>query len=366
MRLSAILSIYIGRHFLVSFLALLAALLALILLFDIVELMRRAAARPEVSFGAISEMALLKLPHLGQKIFPFAALFSGMLVFWRMTRSHELAVTRSAGVSAWQFLLPVLMLTAMIGTVSIAAINPLASASLSRFERIEAAMLKGQKSDLAISPTGLWLRQGDLSGQSVVHAARVLQQGDEVELSDVVIFVYRGADTFEYRIDAEQARLERGYWRLTGVWFFTPESAPRRADEYLLKTDLTLTKIQDSFAPPETMSFWALPSFIRTLEAAGFSAVRHRLHWHALLATPLLMCAMVLIAATFTLRQDRRGSTAVVIASGVLTGFALYVAQDFVFALGLSDSIPVTLAAWTPSGVATLLGIAMLFHLEDG
>jgi hypothetical protein len=26
----------------------------------------------------------------------------------------------------------------------------------------------------------------------------------------------------------------------------------------------------------------------------------------------------------------------------------------------------VTLAAWTPSGVATLLGLAMLLHLEDG
>ena len=349
-----------------SFLLLLAALLGLILLFDIVELMRRAAPRPEVSFGTITEMALLKLPYLGQKIFPFAALFAGMLVFWRLTRSHELVVTRSAGVSAWQFLLPVLVLSALLGFASVTAVNPLASASLSRFERIEATVLKGQKSDLAISESGLWLRQGDLSGQSVVHAARVLQQGDEVELSDVVIFVYRGIDIFDYRIDAEHARLENGFWKLTDVWFFRPETAPSRTDEYLLKTDLTLAKIQDSFAPPETMSFWALPGFIRTLEGAGFSALRHRLHWHALLATPLLMCAMVLIAATFTLRQDRRGSTSFILAAGVLTGFALYVAQDFVFALGLSDSIPVTLAAWTPSGVAALLGITMLLHLEDG
>jgi lipopolysaccharide export system permease protein len=328
--------------------------------------MRRAAARPDVTFAKISEMALLKLPYMGQKIFPFAALFSGMLVFWRLTRSHELVVTRGAGVSAWQFLLPVLAISALLGLTDISAINPLASASLSRFERIESAVLKGQQSELAISESGLWLRQGDLSGQSVVHAANVLQQGNDVELSDVVIFVYRGTDTFDYRIDADHARLEDGYWKLTDAWFFKPESSPRHEDEYRLKTDLTLAKIQDSFAPPETMSFWVLPGFIRTLEAAGFSALRHRLHWHALLATPLLMCAMILIAATFTLRQDRRGSTVFVVAAGVLTGFTLYVAQDFVFALGLSDSIPVTLAAWTPSGVAALLGIAMLFHLEDG
>jgi len=49
-----------------------------------------------------------------------------------------------------------------------------------------------------------------------------------------------------------------------------------------------------------------------------------------------------------------------------LTGFVLYFFSDVVFALGLSDSIPVALAAWTPSGVATLLGLTTLLHLEDG
>ena len=76
--------------------------------------------------------------------------------------------------------------------------------------------------------------------------------------------------------------------------------------------------------------------------------------------------AMVLIAATFTLRHARQGGGSYVIGGGVLTGFVLYFFSDIVFALGLSDSIPATLAAWTPAGVATLLGLATLLHLEDG
>ena len=78
------------------------------------------------------------------------------------------------------------------------------------------------------------------------------------------------------------------------------------------------------------------------------------------------MCAMVLIGATFSLRLIRRGGTAYVIAAGVFTGFLLYFFSDVVFALGRSDNIPPVLAAWTPSGVAILLGSAMLLHLEDG
>ncbi len=359
-------SIYIGRNFLFSFVALLLMFLMLILLFDTIELLRRAAAKPEISFAMVLKMALLKLPHMGQQTFPFAVLFGGMAAFWRLTRHHELVITRAAGVSAWQILLPVIVIAFLLGVFKITVVNPLAAAMLSRFERIEAVLLKGQKSSLAIFDTGLWLRQSNETGQSVIHSQQVLQQGTDVELRNVIVFMYQGADRFQERIDAEYARLEDGFWLIRDAWVHNPEKPSQFRKEYWLPTDLTLSSIQDSFAPPETMSFWALPRFIETLENAGFSALRHRLYWLTLLATPLLMLAMVLIAATFTLRHSRRGGTSFVIASGVLTGFVFYFFSDVVFALGLSDSIPVTLAAWTPSGVTTLLGLAMLLHLEDG
>ena len=129
---------------------------------------------------------------------------------------------------------------------------------------------------------------------------------------------------------------------------------------------MTISQIQESFAPPETMSFWDLPGFIETLEAAGFSAVKHRIHWQSILATPMLLCAMVLIAATFSLRLTRRGGTGLLVLGGMFAGFLLFFLTDVVLALGMSGSIPVILAAWAPAGVFTLLGLAMLLHLEDG
>ncbi len=324
------------------------------------------AAKPNVDFRVVLEMALMKLPHMGQETFPFATLFGGMAAFWRLTRSHELVITRAAGVSAWQFLLPAIFIAFLLGLLQITMINPLASTTLTRFERLETVYFKGQKSFLALSGSGLWFRQANPDGQSVLRAESVLQQRDEVELNDVVVFMYKGKDEFRHRIDAKSAKLEDGFWHMNDAWIYEPETPAVFEKEYWLSTDLTLDRIQDSFAPPETMSFWELPDFIKTLENAGFSAIRHRLHWHTLLAAPFLMCAMVLIAATFTLRHSRRGATTFVISGGVLAGFVLYFFSDVVFALGLSDGIPVTLAAWTPSGVATLLGLAMLLHLEDG
>lgn len=366
MRVSSTLSYYIGRRFLLDFLLLITLFIFLIFMFDTVELLRRAASKPNVSFATVVGMSLLKLPHLGQEIFPFAILFGGMASFWRLTRSNELVITRAAGVSAWQFMFPVLVVAFGLGVLQVTIINHFASATLTRYELLEARHIKGNDNLLALSGSSLWLRQSNETGQSVVHADHVLQQGQDVALSNVVVFMYSGEDTFSGRLNAETAELEDGFWRMTNTWVYKPDQSPVFEKEYWLETDLTLNKIQDSFAPPETMSFWALPGFISQLEKAGFSAIRHRLHWHTLLAAPFLMCAMILIAATFTLRQSRRGATTFVIAGGVLSGFVLYFFSDVVFALGLSDSIPVVLAAWTPSGVATLLGLTMLLHLEDG
>ena len=366
MRLSTTISVYTGRQFLGAFFAVLAVFLALILMLDVIELLRRAASRETVTFAAIIELAMMKLPHMGQQTFPFAVLFGGMAAFWRLARSHELEVTRAAGVSAWQFLMPTLLLAFALGLFKIGAFNPLASIMLGRFELLEARYFKGQTSALAISESGLWLRQGDANGQSVIHAQSILQQDSEVELHRASVFLYQGNDHFTGRVEAARGSLEEGHWRFDDVWILKPEESPVHRKVYRMATDLTLSRIQNNFAPPETMSFWSLPSFIDTLERAGFSATRHRLHWHSLLATPLLMCAMVLIAATFTLRHPRRGGGGYVLLGGILTGFVLYFLSDLVFALGASDSIPVVLAAWTPSGVATLLGLAMLLHLEDG
>ena len=133
MRLSSTMSLYIGRQFLASFMVVFMAFVLLILVVDIIELLRRSASRPEITFAMVLEMALLKLPHMGQQTFPFAALFGGMAAFWRLTRNHELMVTRAAGVSAWQFLLPVIGIAFLLGLFKITIFNPLASATLSRF-----------------------------------------------------------------------------------------------------------------------------------------------------------------------------------------------------------------------------------------
>ena len=364
MQLSATLSRYLSRQFIFWLVSVFLTLTGVALLFDTVELMRRASGKTEATLGIIFQMGLFKLPHLVELILPFTVLFGAMLAFWRLAKANEVVVVRSAGVSVWQFLLPALVVAFLIGIFHITIFNPFAAITLAKFEQLESRYLKRSTSMLAVSKNGVWLRQADAGGQAVIHALRVSQ--DQMILHDVIIFLFEGTDHFAGRVDAKSAQLEKGYWHVKDAWISAPNRVAKRVDTYRLKTDLTVEKIQESFASPETMSFWDLPDFISALEAAGFSGHRHRLHLYTLYAFPVLLCAMVLIAATFTLRVNRRTGAVFAIGGGVFLSFLLYFLADVVHALGLSANVPTLLAAWTPAGVTLMLGLAMLLHLEDG
>ncbi|MCE9651093.1 MAG: LPS export ABC transporter permease LptG [Parvibaculum sp.] len=358
------LSGYLGRRFFTAVLMTFGVFLCLIYMIDLVELMRRSSSQSDMSFGVLASMALLNLPTVGGDTLPFAVLFGGMAAFLRFTRNNELVIARASGVSVWQFMFPALAVAFAIGTFIVTVYNPVASTMSARYGQLEAKYLRGQTSLLAVSPNGLWLRQADADGQSVVHALRISELG--LKLEDVTIFLYDSGDSFSGRIDAHHATLEDGYWDLRDVWVSRLNDQPRHYDTFRQPTTLTLTKVQESFADPDTISFWDLPRFIDMAEAAGFSAKRYRLHFYDLLATPVLLCTMVLVGAVFSLRTSRLGGLVQLVLGGVFAGFVLYFVSDLSLALGLSGVLPPFLAAWSPAIVAMMLGLAVLFHLEDG
>jgi lipopolysaccharide export system permease protein len=363
-RLSATLSRYLGRRTLLGIGIALFGLAAAALVVDIVELLRRTYGRPGVRLSTVLLMAMLHLPFLIQKLMPFGVLFGTILTFQRLTRTHELVGARAAGVSVWQFLAPALLVALGLGLFTVLAFNPLASVLVARYDALEHKFLSDPSSLISVAPGGLWLRQPDADGDLLIHARQM--NPDSGVLERVVVFSFDAEGRFSGRVDAATARLRPGFWELRDPLVSKPEGSSHNQPVLEIPTDLTAVGIQESFASPETLSFWDLPGFVSQLEEVGFSAREHRLYWHGLLALPLLLSAMLLIGTTSTLRLVRYGGTGLLIAAGLATGFLFYVLSDVVFAIGLSGRLPAIFAAWIPAGVAVLLGLTTLLHLEDG
>ena len=149
-------------------------MISITFLLDYIELIRRSGSRDQATWGVLLEMAALKLPHTAQDVMPFAILFGTMLVFWRLTRSNELVAARAAGVSAWAFLAPALLMALLIGMVAVMLFNPVASAMQASYEKLENRILRLAGDPTSLSNGGLWLRQSDgAGGQVILHGEKI-------------------------------------------------------------------------------------------------------------------------------------------------------------------------------------------------
>jgi lipopolysaccharide export system permease protein len=133
-----------------------------------------------------------------------------------------------------------------------------------------------------------------------------------------------------------------------------------------LSSELTRDSIRDSFGTPSAIPFWELPAYIAGLQKAGFSATSYQVWLQMELAQPVLLAAMVLIAAGFTMRHARFGKTGTMVLYALMAGFGIFFLRNFAQVLGDTGQIPVLLAAWTPPVAAVLASLGLLLHLEDG
>lgn len=364
-----ILHLYFARRFLVTFIGVYAAFFVMLGLVDMLEQVRRFDS-DAVSFGAIVTLTLLNVPEGLYRILPLAVILAGVALFIAMGRSSEMVIAKAAGRAALTAVLAPVLVAALIGCVGVAVLNPLVAATSKQYDVLAGRYLDRTASVSSISRGGLWLRQGDKDGQTVIRAARAGLDG--TELSGVSFLSFDEDGLPAQRIEAARARLTPGAWEVEDAKLWplkdsdNPERDAREYDTLSIATNLTQNEIVDSFGIPSAIPIWELPGFIARLERAGFSARQHRVWFQMEMALPLLLAAMVLISASFTLRPARFGRTGLMVVYALLLGFSLYFIRNFAQILGENGQIPIFLAAWGPPVAAALLPLGLLLHQEDG
>lgn len=367
---STTLAIYIARQFMLSTLSMVLALTGLVSLFDFIDLLRRAATRPNVPASLIVKIAALHVPYYIIYVLPFGILLGGIVCFSRLTRSSELIVARAAGISAWQFLASPLACALLTGLLTTTGISALSSTMFRSAEMLDQTYLRTGGGPLTLNGGALWLRQSDDGlvphGVAILHAQDVHLIDGALKVSGVSIFRLDDRDRLIVRVEAPQGALGDHQWILHGTSVLHPDHLPQQIGDMTLPSDLTIGRVQESFASPDTLSVFALPGFISLLERSGFPSIRHRLHFQSLLALPILAGTMALVSAGFSMRPTRRGGVARMLGSGIAAGFALFTISKVAEQFGESGALPPVLAAWAPTGAGLCLAVALLLHMEDG
>lgn len=363
-----ILERYLIRRVALTFLMVSGIFLSMLLLLDMVEQLRRLAAQSP-GFAQVLRLSALNLPEGFYEIAPLVLMLAGMWVGLSWSRSSEFVVIRATGRSVPHLLIVPALVVLVASAGFVAVMNPMVAGASREYSRV-LAQVRGTASSVAVlSDEGLWLRQADAGGQTVIHAQRAEETG--TILHDVTFLVFHATGGITTRLSAERADLRPGLWELSEVklWELSdpnPEQSAQRSDTLALPTDLTPEQIRDSFAQVRAIPLAQLPGFIATLERAGFSALEHRMRLNMELALPVLLTGMMLLSLALSIHHMRAGGAGIRALVTILAGFSLFFLRNFAQVLGESGQIPVVLAAWGLPVATVLFAIGIMLNLEEG
>src|SRR5690349_16456172 len=153
---------YFGMRFLGAVMSVFLGIFVLIVLVDYIELMRRAAEIPNLSAWMVAKTSFFRVPQLTERLLPFSVLVGAMTCYLALSRRNELVVARSAGMSAWQFVAPALIVAFVMGIAATAIYNPLSAIMREWSKKLEAEMF-GEKQQMMQMQSalgfGFWVRQ---------------------------------------------------------------------------------------------------------------------------------------------------------------------------------------------------------------
>lgn len=363
-KLSSLLFRYLVKEFLVKFGAFFLILLGIVYLFDVVELIRRASGNDAISISDIFIMAFYKLPSIGHELIPFITLFAAIATFRNLSERQELVTLRSAGLSVWQFIIPVISATFILSIFYMTVLHPLSTAATARYESLNNLYFGDGVETITIIDDGLWLRQEDKSGSFILKARQIDAQ--KWVMDDVSVFFFDDDNVHTQRIDANSAQLKPKEWIFKDVTVYKKDGGTTPIPLLKLSTTLTSDIIAESFSDPETISFWRMPYFIQSVDKTGLDTINIRAHYQSLLSQPLLLIAMVFMAAVISLRTQRTSGLLPIIIATLTFGFIAFFLSGFLKALSLGHEIPLILGIWSAPLLILLCAVTLLTRLEDG
>lgn len=357
---SKTIALYTSKMFVVRTFAFLAGLVLILQTLDLLGESSAILAVPGNSEAQIWHYVLLRVPQLIALFLPFSVLLGTLITLATLNQNSEVVIFKSAGISAHQILAPL-----MVAALGIAAINFVFNERVLVQTNAQLDAWKGagyaRVPPDARAITDSWVR----AGEDLFHAGTVTGIGQATTLRDVTVYDRVGNRLVQV-IRAQAARPITGGWRLTGVRAFDVERGVEVASEVRdFPSEVTSSQFTTVAVNPDHVPLWTLLSEIREQRAAGRPVDQLIAKANHKVSGPLSAVLMPLLGGVAAFGLARSGKLFVRAVIGMFLGFAFFVADNFMMAMGNFGNVPPLLAAWAPFMLFLLIGETVLFRTEE-
>ncbi len=357
---SRTIALYTARLFLTRVLAFLVALVVILQTLDLLGESSDILAVAGNGDAELWRYVTLRIPQLVAQFLPFSVLLGTLVTLASLNQNSEVVIFKAAGISAHQILAPLIAAAFGIAVVHF-AFNELVlvntNKQLDAWQRVD----YGKVPPATSTGNEAWVREGGM----LFHAEQVTGRGSATRLADLTIYD-RSSGQLSNIIRAQSARPTASGWLLENVRRFnvargTQETLPSLA----MTTDIDPARFTETSVVPSETPFWELRRDIREVRAAGrpvdtlVAGLNHKI------SGPLSAILMPLLGAVAAFGLARSGKLFIRAVIGMALGFAYFVADNFMLAMGQFGAVTPSLAAWAPFLLFFLVGEAVLFRTEE-
>jgi lipopolysaccharide export system permease protein len=359
---------YIGKNFLIKFINVVIATSLMIMVFNLFDVSGKVGGN--IKWSRSLQLAAFQIPGFLEDMSMFLVMLAAMITLSALSAKSEITIMRSAGLSLWQILQPLIICAFILGVFLVVFFGPFTILANKKYSQMEQKYINLQGNDILEPPGGIWLRQKNVlkkNEEIIIRANKVYKKN--LELTGVSLWFFNSDGGYYKKIDAKKMQLRDDYWELKDVVINDDFNVNRRLAALNILTYLQpqfiIQKIINNFDNVKLFSIFDLPKLIVNLEESGFSSRKFVIYYYSLLNKPFIFVSMVLIAAFFGINNFRNKNNILYISAGIMAGLVLYIGLEIINAFGASGLIPPFTATWLVSLILLTATILLVFKKEN-
>ena len=309
-------------------------------------------------------LTALFIPSLIIKMLPFIIFISSLWFLLDLRNSRDLLTLKVFGYSNFKIFFILATTSFVFGWMILFTINPFTSTMVKYYEQTKSEYSKDIDHLVSINKNGLWTKENLNTGYRIISS-------DEIKknvLKKITIFDLDKNYNLVQKIYSKTADISKNKWDLKEVTIIKFDNGMVQEsyeENYSLISKYDHKKINSLFRNFDTMSFLDLILNYQDLQKKGYNKAYLDQNLNSMLSLPFFLFMMTALASILTMNTLRKSNNFTFIVVGLIACVAVYYFKDLSLALGKTDRVSLSLAAWIPVAVIGLFSSVGILQINE-
>ena len=309
-------------------------------------------------------LTALFIPSLIIKMLPFIIFISSLWFLLNLRNSKDLLALKVFGFSNFKIFFILAITSFVFGWIILFTINPFTSTMVKYYEKTKSGYSKDIDHLVSINKNGLWTKEDLDSGHRIISANEIKKN----LLKEITIFDLDKNYNPIRKIYSKTADISQNKWELKEVIIFKFDKGMAEEsykDNYSITSKYDHEKINNLFRNFDTMSFLDLILNYKDLQNKGYNKAYLDQNLNSMLSLPFFLFMMTALASILTMNTLKQSNSFTFIVVGLIACVAIYYFKDLSLALGKTDRVSLSLAAWIPVAVIGLFSSIGILQINE-